>query len=372
MLIFANMQPPKKILITSVIILITIIITKSFSACKTKLIPDQSVKNQIELGRYLFFDRRLSVNNTRSCGTCHNPQFAFTDGYKRSLGAYADLHQRNTQPIFNLALLKYLTAADSSIHSPLQQMENPLFNTHTIEMGAAGHEVEILERIKKDKNYSVLFANAGYQTNWEHIKKAISQFEESITSLNSRYDKFLKGDTNALSLGEKNGKQLFFSANLKCATCHGGQNFSTPSIVETSGDTAFYFNIGLYNVDSRGAYPAYDQGLYEHTKNKTDIGKYRVPTLRNLAFTAPFFHDGSAASLQEVIENYASGGRNITDGIYKGNGSTNPNKHPFISGFNITQKDKINLIEFLLCLSDSNFIKNTTYQNPFEADETKY
>ena len=362
----------RKILITLILIVSTIIITKYFSACKINSTQKEKTQNQIKLGRYLFFDRRLSVNNTRSCGTCHNPQFAFTDGYKRSLGAYADLHQRNTQPVFNLSALKYFTAADSTIHTALQQMEHPLFNTHTIEMGVTGHEPEILARIKKDKNYNILFANAGYQTNWEHIKKAISQFEESITSFNSPYDKYLQGDTKALSASEKNGKQLFFSANLKCATCHGGQNFSTPNIVETNGDTSFYFNIGLYNLDSKGAFPAYDQGLYEHSKNKNNIGKFRVPTLRNLAFTAPYFHDGSAASLQEVIEHYANGGRNIADGIYKGNGNKNPNKHPFVSGFNISQKEKIELIEFLLTLSDSNFIKKPTYQNPFGADETKY
>ena len=128
----------------------------------------------------------------------------------------------------------------------------------------------------------------------------------------------------------------------------------------------------MYNLDGKGAFPEYDQGLYEHTKNKNDIGKFRVPTLRNLAFTAPYFHDGSAASLQEVIDHYASGGRKIVDGVYKGNGNTNPNKHPLINGFNISSKEKIDLIEFLLSLSDSNFIKNPIYQNPFGADETKY
>ncbi|MBK8609939.1 MAG: hypothetical protein IPL84_08325 [Chitinophagaceae bacterium] len=109
---------------------------------------------KIELGRFLFFDRRLSVNNTRSCGTCHNPQFAFTDGYKRSLGVYADLHQRNTQPLFNLAYLKYFTAADSTLQSSLQQMNNPLFNDHPAEMGVKGNEEKILQKIATDENVS--------------------------------------------------------------------------------------------------------------------------------------------------------------------------------------------------------------------------
>ena len=106
---------------------------------------------KIQIGRFLFFDRRLSVNNTRSCATCHNPQFAFTDGYKRSLGVFADLHQRNTQPLFNLSFLKYFTAADSTLHSSLQQMQNPLFNEHPAEMGVKGNEENILQKIKADK-----------------------------------------------------------------------------------------------------------------------------------------------------------------------------------------------------------------------------
>ena len=164
------MLTSKRFLFLLVLTVSAFIITKCFSTCKNN--PPTTEVSQIELGKYLFYDRRLSVNNTRSCGTCHNPQFAFTDGYKRSLGAFADLHQRNTQPLFNLSYLKYFTAADSSIHSPLQQMENPLFNIHAIEMGAKDHEAEILQRIKKDERYKKLFANAGYESNWQNIKKS--------------------------------------------------------------------------------------------------------------------------------------------------------------------------------------------------------
>ncbi|MBK8609940.1 MAG: hypothetical protein IPL84_08330 [Chitinophagaceae bacterium] len=158
---------------------------------------------------------------------------------------------------------------------------------------------------------------------------------------------------------------------MKCASCHGGFNFSSPSITNEKGDTVYYFNTGLYNVDGKGAYPAYDEGLYQLTKNKSDMGRFRVPSLRNLAFTAPYFHDGSAASLTEVIEAYSNGGRKIEDGIYKGDGSKNPYKHAFISGFSISAADKINLINFLQSLSDTGFINNPAYQNPFSYDETK-
>jgi cytochrome c peroxidase len=343
-----------------------------FSGCNNFKKQDVfSQENTIQLGRYLFYDRRLSVNNTRSCGTCHNPQFAFTDGYKRSLGVFADLHQRNTQPLFNLQYLKYFTAADSTIHSPLQQMDNPLFNTHPAEMGVKGNEAIILKRIKDDAAYKKLFKDAAINISWINIKTAISSFVLRLQSFNSPYDKFKNGDTAALSTSAKAGMQLFFSAGLKCASCHGGANFSTPSVVNDKGDTLFYFNTGLYNIDNKGDYPVNDKGFYQLTKNENDRGKFRVPTLRNLAFTAPYFHDGSAASLNEIVDVYAAGGRIITQGINKGNGIKNPHKDSAISGFDISAKDKTNLINFLFALSDSSFINNPRYQNPFTEDETK-
>lgn len=350
-------------------------IADSFLSCNRKSKEQTKVlaadSSMAELGRYLFFDRRLSVNNTRSCGTCHNPQFAFTDGYKRSLGVYADLHQRNTEPLFNLSYLKYLTAADSTLHSPLQQMNNPLFNDHPAEMGVKGHEEKMLQKISTDKMYQELFAAVKKDISWANIKQAISSFVNSIYSGNAPYDQFLKGDSAALTASQKRGLQLFFSAELKCGSCHGGFNFSSPSIIDEKADTVYYFNTGLYNVDGNGAYPGYDEGLYQLTKNKSDMGKFRVPSLRNLVFTAPYFHDGSAATLTEVIENYAAGGRKIQQGINTGDGRKNPYKHAFISGFSISAADKINLISFLQSLSDTAFISNPAYQNPFTGDETK-
>jgi cytochrome c peroxidase len=329
----------------------------------------------VELGRYLFFDRRLSINNTRSCATCHNPQFAFTDGYKRSLGALADLHQRNTQPLFNLSYLKYLTAADSTLHSPLQQMNSPLFGIHPIEMGIRFNDSGIINMIKEDPIYVKLFArafkNKESSVNWQNIKTAITWFINTIVSTNTPFDKYKAGDTAALTVSQKKGMQLFFSPVLKCSLCHGGFNFSTPSITNEMGDTMFYFNTGLYNVDAKGSYPAYDMGLYQLTQNNSDMGKFRVPSLRNLAFTAPYFHDGSAASLNEVVTAYENGGRLINNGQYAGDGSKSLFKHALVTGFKITAEDKQDIIDFLLSLSDSSFISNPAYQNPFDKDETR-
>jgi cytochrome c peroxidase len=356
--------------ITVVCIVVFLIgISKIIGSCNPSKNQEQVFLTN--LGRYLFFDRRLSINNTRSCGTCHNPQFAFTDGYKRALGAFADLHQRNTQPLFNLSYLKYFTAADSTLHSPLQQMNNPLFNTHPVEMGVKGNEEIILKRIKEDKDYQQLFLNSEKEITWANIRLAINDFVLSIQSNNSNYDKYVEGDTNVLNNSQKRGRHLFFSAELKCASCHGGFNFSTPNITDERNDTTFYFNTGLYNIDGKGAYPKYDQGLFQRTNIIKDMGKFRVPTLRNLAYTAPYLHDGSASSLIEIINIYANGGRIISEGINKGNGTINPYKHTFIKGFLISEIDKINLNNFLLSLSDSSFFQNKNYQNPFTEDETK-
>lgn len=326
---------------------------------------------KIELGRHLFFDRRLSVNNTRSCGTCHNPQFAFTDGYRRSLGAFADLHLRNTLPVFNLGEYKYFTSADSGILTLQQQMDNPLFSTHPVEMGVSGHEEQILKRISSDKLYEEMFRKAGLPLSWQGIKSGISSFIQTIESYRSPYDDFIAGDSNALSASQKRGMQLFFSAGLKCSKCHGGKNFSQPEIKDETGRTVYYFNIGLYNVNDSGAYPVYDQGLYMQTRKMADIGKFRVPTLRNLAFTAPYYHDGSGLNLKTVINDFANAGRNIQEGLHKGNGIQNPYKHPFISGFSISEEDKANLAAFLLSISDSSITTNPAWQNPFVDDETK-
>jgi cytochrome c peroxidase len=165
--------------------------------------------------------------------------------------------------------------------------------------------------------------------------------------------------------------QLFFSDSLQCSSCHGGINFSVPAVKDKEGATVFYFNTGLYNNNDTGNYPAYDTGLSALTRNPADMGKYRVPTLRNLAFTAPYFHDGSAATLEEVVNVYENGGRNISAGQYAGDGRKNRYKHPLIKGFRLNSQERKELIAFLLSLSDSTVCTDPRYANPFNDDETK-
>ena len=333
--------------------------------------------DKVNLGRHLFFDRRLSFNQTKSCAGCHAPQFAFTDGYRRSFGATADLHQRNAQPLFNLVFLERLTAANPALSTPEQQMANPLFNTKFIEMGIKDHEAAVLNRFRNNKEYQILFQKA-FPENEDAVRipniiAAIAAFSRTLVSAGSAYDRYrYYGDSAALGESAKRGMQLFFSEALNCTACHNGFNFSGGlNVPGSTVNERIYFNTGLYNTNGLGAYPAYDEGLKEFTGKPADMGKFRIPSLRNLVFTGPYMHDGSIAALPEVIDMYARGGRLITQGADRGDGSKNPFKDARIKGFSITPQQKSDLVSFLFSLTDSSFVNNPKYQNPFKEDETK-
>lgn len=318
------------------------------------------------LGRYLFYDNRLSANNTKACASCHAQEYSFTDNYTRSAGVYGDLHQRNSRPLINLVYNRYLTGADSTLHFPEAQMLLPLLNEHPPEMGVKGKEAHILSRLREDTRYPGLFAaafpDAADPVSWEHIRQSIAVFVKTIISADAPWDRYLRDSSQyPLSAAAKRGRQLFYSPALQCYSCHAGINFSTPVLKEASGKTDFYFNTGLYNIGGKGGYPAADRGLYQLTGNVADEGKFRVPTLRNLAFTAPYYHDGSALSLADVIRVYERGGR-LQPG---GDGRSNPYKHELIKGFTLTAAEREDLISFLYSLSDTALIKNEQYANPF-------
>ena len=348
------------------LMLISFIASVVFMGCESRARVRASHPDpMVELGRSLFYDNNLSINRTRSCGTCHNPDYAFTDGYKRSLGAYADLHQRNTQSLFNLGEQLYLTSADSSLHDVYDQMDQPLFNRHPIEMGADITDSLVLHRIWDNPAYVKLLekvfpASEGKYT-WHHIKMAIRAFVYTLQSTSSRWDAWKFGQAT-LTQEEQRGMHLFFGTRLKCGTCHGGKHFNTPTLFDSAGRTRFYFNIGLYNLDATGAYPTYDQGLFQRTKNPTDMGAFRVPTLRNLSFTAPYFHDGSAATLEDVVDMYAAGGRHIETGEWAGDGRLNPHKDRLIAGFSWTAAERRQLLAFLRTLDDTVAMQNPYYR----------
>jgi cytochrome c peroxidase len=251
----------------------------------------------------------------------------------------------------------------------------PMFGEHPVELGLSGKENEVLAKLKAEPRYQRLFAESFHQTGdsaadpftIENVTKAIAAFERVLISGDAPYDLYLNGDKRAISLSAKRGETLFFGERLECFHCHGGFNFSqtTDHVGKAFVEIEFH-NTGLYNLDTKGAFPKDNTGIYEFTNRSEDMGKFRAPTLRNIAVTAPYMHDGSIASLEEVIDHYAAGGRTITSGVNKGVGSANPNKSAFVKGFKLTPQEKRDLLAFLRSLTDEKFLTDPRFGNPWQ------
>jgi cytochrome c peroxidase len=338
--------------------------------CIYVLIPGKN-KPQPEpaanLGHYLFFDTRLSYNNTKSCASCHAPEFAFTDGYRKSITASGDNVLHNAPSLINTSQHRYFDLANPSITSLEKQHERPLFNTTPVELGAKGNEAHILSRLKADTLYQRLFSrvfpNDADPLNFKNIITAIASYVRSLNSTQSAYDRFVAGDSNALTPAAKNGLQLFSSARLNCMACHAGPYFTTATL--TANIDSIYFNTGLYNTSNSNRYPATDNGLATFTGKADDDGKFKTPSLRNVAITAPYMHDGSVTTLIEVIDLYERGGRNIAIGPLAGDGYRNSHKSKLLKGFPISPEEKRQLLALLYALTDSSILVNPSFKNPF-------
>ncbi|MGN6109585.1 MAG: di-heme enzyme, partial [Kofleriaceae bacterium] len=194
----------------------------------------------------------------------------------------------------------------------------------------------------------------------DNAVRALASFERTIVSGRSRVDRFLDGDTAALSEAERRGLVLLGSERLGCRTCHGGFAFTAAA----DRDVPF-FNTGLYDVDGRGGYPARDRGLYEITGDPADVGRFKPPTLRNLALTAPYMHDGSVATLGEVLDIYARGGRRIASGPDAGDGATSPRKSPLIRGFALSAAERADLLAAFDALTDEQLAADPALSDPW-------
>lgn len=326
---------------------------------------------KIHLGRLLFYDQRLSGNETQSCASCHEQRFAFSDGNATREGSTGDLLHRNSQSLTNVAYNANLTWASSLLDTIEEQVRIPLFAEFPVELGATGSESEILERLRADPIYRDAFSSAYPDApdpfDWHHIVQALASFSRTLISGNSPFDRFTyQGDADALSDSAKRGAQIFFSEVTECHHCHGGFNFTLSSVHSGSAFEAEDFhNTGLYNLDGEGAYPAIDTGLFEVTNDPRDMGKFRAPTLRNVAVTAPYMHDGTVETLEEVIRIYEAGGRVIESGPYAGDGRASPLKSGFVPGFTLTDAERQDLIAFLESLTDQSFLEDPRFSDPF-------
>lgn len=309
-------------------------------------------EESVILGEKLFFDKGLSANNTISCSSCHDPEHAFAEPKTVSVGANGDALNRNALALVNVAYNASFTWAHNNLESIEKQLMIPLFNEHPVEMGVTGNEKRILKRFEGSEYRALFEAAYGDDTpNLNNIVKALASYVRSLVSFNSAFDNYAYAqDDDALTPQQLEGLNLFFSERTECFHCHGGLNFTQSSKHSFQPFTAQPFhNTGLYNEDGKGSYPESDMGLYSVTHNKQDMGKFRAPTLRNIALTAPYMHDGSIATLDDVVEFYARGG-NVAE-------SPNPYRSPFIKSFAISEDEKAALVAFLQSLTDEEFVK---------------
>lgn len=333
---------------------------------------------KVELGRHLFYDKRLSVNETFSCASCHHQDKAFTDGRAVAMGATGEAHRRSSQGLVNVAYSPTLNWGNPAVVSLETQMLGPMFGDDPVELGLTDAIFpNVQAKFAADSLYQQLFKEAYPDDSFaaasdyslSHFVKAIASFERAIISADSKYDRYLQ-DKVKLSAQEKRGMNLFFGEKAECFHCHGSFNFNDQVLF--SGQRVVekpFHNTGQYNLGTDGSYPEGNNGVFEITSNPSDKGKFRAPSLRNVAVTAPYNHDGSNATLQDVLANYTAGGRVLTAGSHAGDGRMNPNTSDLVAAIDLSKPEQDDIIAFLETLTDETLLTNPRFSNPF-ADPT--
>ena len=308
------------------------------------VIPFDNPQTQegVLLGKKLFFDPILSADNTQACANCHDPRSAFTDSSRFSDGIDGLFGHRNSMPLFNLAWNYedrfFWDGRESGLE---KQAFEPV--TNPIEMHTTWPEVA--KKLQQHLEYPRLFDNAFGNTPIDSVlvSKAIAQFERTLISANSKFDKYLLGNAT-LSPEEIDGFNIFMDESKgDCFHCHGSENNPLWT------DNKFHNN----GLDSNIT----DRGFGRVTGDPADNGKFKSPSLRNLAYTAPYMHDGRFATLEAVINHYSEGLQN------------SPTIDPLMKkvnqgGVQLSSQEKANLKAFLLTLSDEEFTNNPNFSNP--------
>jgi cytochrome c peroxidase len=273
-----------------------------------------------ELGKVLFFDGRLSANGIVSCAFCHDPSHAFAGSAPLSIGVNGKSEVRHTPTLINRAWGKS-QFWDGRAYTLEAQIVVPVTNPN--EMGMTTDRV--VQTIRGITVYAPLFAAAFGDTtiDFDRITKAIATFERTIVSGNSAYDRYLSGDKSALTKQQKDGLD-FFNKKGECAECHSGPNLSDEKFTN--------IGIGMDRIDP-------DPGREDVTQKRRDFGKFKVPTLRDLARRAPYMHDGSEKTLSEVLDVYAKGGL------------PNPHLDTRLAPFYLDEETRQDLLAFLDALN---------------------
>jgi cytochrome c peroxidase len=294
---------------------------------------------KVALGRRLFFEPRLSVNGRYSCASCHDPARSFSDGRTVAVGATGQALPHNAMALINVAYNVTFGWTRRDVDSLEAQMREPMLNEHPVELGLAGRERTLCAQLAADPTYAAAFAqaftgeapppgaDAAGPVTFERIVKAIATFERTLISGRSPFDRYVfDGEHQALSQQAKRGMALFFSARVGCARCHSGFNFA-----------------GNWR-DAEG-----DTGRASFANDGTSAGPMRVPTLRNIALTAPYMHDGRFATLPEVLQHYSRLGelrRSDRSGRYDRR----------LPGAALSDAERAALVAFLDSLTDESFV----------------
>jgi cytochrome c peroxidase len=281
-----------------------------------------------ELGRKLFFDPILSSDRTISCASCHKPEHAFADNVPLSKGVGGALGRRNTPSVMN-STARVSFFWDGRARSLEEQAIFPIENPVEMNLPIA----EALERINGDPQYAADFAKLyGGPATVKTLGRALAAFQKTLETANTPYDRYNFGDDSAMSESAKRGRLLFIG-KANCATCHSGEDFTSDR----------FENIGLYNAKELN-----DRGRAEITQLESDAGMFKVPSLRNVALTAPYMHNGMFATLREVIEYYNEPDRHVQGALYRDAKLDKP--------LGLTDQEIADLEAFLHALTDDRFL----------------
>jgi cytochrome c peroxidase len=280
-----------------------------------------------ELGWLLFFDKRLSTDGSVSCASCHSPEHGFGDGQPVSTGIKGQKGGRSAPSVIN-RVYGAVQFWDGRAASLEDQAKGPIANPieMTAEKDSKKAHATCIERLKGVKEYRERFKKVFGTDDFtiDHVAMAIATFERTVLSGNSAFDKFKAGDSKALTESQQRGMKIFFSNNARCDSCHDGAAFTTNQ----------FANIGI-GMDK----PDPDLGRFNVTKKEEEKGAFKTPGLRDIARTAPYMHDGSLKTLEEVVEHYDKGG------------IKNKWLHQDIRPLKLTKEDKADLVQFLHALN---------------------
>lgn len=313
----------------------------------------------VELGRRLFYDVRLSGNNEVSCATCHRQQLAFTDGRQTAIGVSGKALALNSMSLANLMWGPRHFFWNGRVTSLEEQALVPIQHADEMDQSLA----ELVDELKADSQYRSLFSIAYGRISNENIAKALASFQRTLISSDSKYDKYLRGEAT-LTEQENLGRKLFVAHPDVKASLRGGNCIDCHSQFLTSGFNTLYDGFSNNGLDSEEDLLP---GLEEVTQIRAHRGLFKVPTLRNIALTAPYMHDGRFATLEQVLDHYNEGikmSSTLSPLIAEADNSTKGVVTQ--ASLNLTEHEKTAIIAFLHTLTDRQFITEEKFSNPFD------